>query len=115
MGLQSATLRRVGDLGVSTTFISGMLTNLGEEAVRLAYWLRGHRRGHRVGVLLRLLPRRPSFGRMTVLLGIWGGYVSGAILGAAAHQHVGLSCLTLPVGCLIALAVHDVLRPAPPA
>src|SRR5262249_38686245 len=33
MGLQNAALRRVGGVGIHTTFVTGMLTNFGEEAM----------------------------------------------------------------------------------
>jgi uncharacterized membrane protein YoaK (UPF0700 family) len=42
MGVQNATLRRVGGATVRTTYISGMLTNFAEQTVQYLFWLRDH-------------------------------------------------------------------------
>lgn len=45
MGLQDAALRRVGGRTVRTTYVTGTLTNLGEDCVAYLYWLRDRRWG----------------------------------------------------------------------
>jgi uncharacterized membrane protein YoaK (UPF0700 family) len=77
-------------------------------------WLHDHatgRRKRRLGLLLRLSPRRPAFNRMLVLAGIWSGYVLGAVLGAWLELYWDLLCLTIPIACLVFFVVLDAVRP----
>ncbi len=115
MGVQSATLRRVGNVHVRTTYITGMLTNFAEEAVRYLFWLRDRRRQHgvRLGTLLRLSPRQPVFNRMLLMLGLWLCYVAGAVAGACAELSWGPQCLIAPVGVLVLVALVTARHPVP--
>lgn len=114
MGVQNAMLRRVGNATVRTTYISGMLTNMAEEAVQFLYWFHDHARGERgrpLGLLLRLAPRQPTFHRALLRLAIWTAYVGGAVLAAWLMPRWGLACLALPVGCLAALILLNLIHP----
>lgn len=118
MGVQNASLRRVGGAMVRTTYITGMLTSFAEEAVQWLFWLRDRARGHRpnrLSLLLRLSPRQPTFNRMFLRLGIWLSYVLGGIGGAIAEVHGGLLPLLVPVFALGCVAVADLIRPIYPA
>lgn len=116
MGFQNATLRRVGGTAVRTTFITGTLTSFGEDAVQSLFWFRDQRkRGWRRGVLLRLLPRQPVVVRMGLLLALWGGYVTGAILGACAEQAWQLWAFLIPIAGLLGIVWLDWVRPTPVA
>ncbi|HLI25682.1 MAG TPA: YoaK family protein [Chloroflexota bacterium] len=93
MGLQTAALRRVGRLTVRTTFVTGVLATLGEEAVQYGLWLWGRARG-------RPAPARGSTGQLAVLGSIWGGYVLGAAAAARVVPQWGLAALALPLAVL---------------
>lgn len=88
MGLQSATLRRVGGVTVHTTFITGMLTSVGVELATLARAGRGDE-------------RRQAHRRLRLVGGVWLAYLSGAIAGAFLHQHLRLWALAIPTAALV--------------
>jgi len=114
MGLQNTTLRKVGGLGVRTTFVTGILSGFAEEAVAYGLWFRDrqHNRGWlRFRILLRLSPRQTHFNHMIVLGGLWLGFVAGAVAGAVAKLHWGIFGLVLPIGAILLVMVFDLLRP----
>jgi uncharacterized membrane protein YoaK (UPF0700 family) len=96
MGFQTSALRRLGGKTVSTTFVTGMLTNLGEEAAKLA-----------------LPSTRPSGSpsRLRLLASIWVCYAAGAILGGWAHDQWALNALLGPLVVLGAVIAVDLVRP----
>jgi uncharacterized membrane protein YoaK (UPF0700 family) len=101
MGLQTAVLRRVGRVQVTTTYESGVVARFGEESV-LALSGRG-------------ASRRPQAGADRVL-GILGSLVVAYAAGAAAASAAGASVavLALPVAVLGAVAVRlHLARPRP--
>jgi uncharacterized membrane protein YoaK (UPF0700 family) len=113
MGVQSATLRRVGGRTVRTTYITGLLTNLTEEGVAFLFWFLDHARPpreRRGAGTLRVLPR-PSARRAALLGGVYGGYVSGAVLGSVAELRWSLLSLLLPLCGLAVVVGCDLVRP----
>jgi uncharacterized membrane protein YoaK (UPF0700 family) len=114
MGVQNATLRRVGAVHIRTTFITGMLTNAAEEAVSCFVWMCRRLRGHAAGRVLRVLPRRPDFGRMLLYSAIWLGYVIGAVIAVCGLTRFGVAVLAVPVVVLLVIAATDVRRPISP-
>jgi uncharacterized membrane protein YoaK (UPF0700 family) len=116
MGLQNSTLRRVGGLAVRTTFITGMLCGLAEEAVAYFFWFRGRQRGRswrRVAVLLRLSPRQPHFNHVLLLGGLWLGFVVGAVSGASLVVQLDWKSISLaaPITVLAVVVLYDLLWP----
>ena len=114
MGLQTATLQRVGGRSVRTTYVTGMLTDLSQEAVKYLFWLHGHTRGRtmqRIQKVLRLSPRHASFNRVMLQSGSWGSYVCGAICGGYAEQRWELGSLAISLCILIGIIVLDLVRP----
>ena len=100
MGLQNATLRKVGSQSVRTTYVSGMLTDFAEALVRLLFWLYGRAWGRsprRVGQALRVLARQPDARRIGLFAGIWGAFVIGAAAGGCAVARWQLDALLLPL------------------
>lgn len=98
MGVQSAALRRAGGARVRTTFISGMLTGLGEE---LAACLVGARKG----------PDAPagSLRRAAVFAGIFVFFMAGAAGGGFAETHFGPPALLAPIAGLLIIILDDVI------
>lgn len=114
MGLQNTTLRKVGGVGVHTTFVTGILYGFAEEAVGYGLWFRGRQRGrgwHRFCLLLRLSPRQVHFNHMLLLGGLWLGFVAGAVSGAVAQLHWGVLGLLAPITALVIVILFDLVRP----
>jgi uncharacterized membrane protein YoaK (UPF0700 family) len=89
LGIQSATLTRVGGATVRTSYISGVLTNLGQAGARR---LRG----------------RPSGQEQTgLLLLLCLCYLAAATAGAFGLSHLGIWCLAAPAGVLLVAAAFD--------
>jgi uncharacterized membrane protein YoaK (UPF0700 family) len=116
MGVQNASLRRVGNLTVRTTYISGMLTNFAEQSVQYLFWLRDHAAEHRgqLRTLLRRSTEQPSFLHMCLQAGIWFLFVAGALFGVWATLRWGLRSLLGPIGCLSIIALCDFIDPICP-
>ncbi len=112
MGIQSALLWRVAGKRVRTTFITGLLVSLVEEAVKYLFWHFG--RPGRRSYLLRASPGPPSVRLMLFLLGLWVGYVLGAVAGTLAHLRWSLPCLLAPVGGVLVALVIDLFHPLTP-
>ncbi len=114
MGLQTATLQRVGGSSVRTTYVTGMLTDLSQESVKYLFWLHDHTRGRtiqRLQKVLRLWPRHTSLNKVMLLAGIWCCYVCGAIWGGYAELRWELGSLGIPVCILVGVIVLDLIQP----
>jgi uncharacterized membrane protein YoaK (UPF0700 family) len=106
MGLQTATLRKIGRRTVRTTYVSGMLTHLAEETV--GYLVA--RRDARADPLVResLAERRRGVG---VLARIWIAYAVGGIVGAYAELGWATYALAVPAGVLLLIILADQRHP----
>jgi len=104
MGLQNASLVRVGASSVYTTHVTGNLTRLAREA---AHWtvLTIHR-PHGTNATARRSGRRAL-----LMAAVWTSYLSGAVFGLFARQAWGLRALVLPLMVLLALVLLDRVRP----
>ena len=98
MGLQNASLVRIGASSVYTTHVTGNLTRLAREAAHV------------------LLPdaareRRRSRRRVLLMAALWSAYTIGSALGALAvarfHRYGALAAVVV----LVALVVFDRLKP----
>ena len=106
MGLQTATLTRIGSLTVHTTFVTGMLNKLAQLLSHAAFvsydMLRG--RGdvsHRSQIL-----RQASF-----IFSVWFLYLAGAVFGTWMRALVGVWALAVPVALISASIAVDRLSP----
>ena len=115
MGIQSATFQRVGSIGVRTTFVTGILTGLGEELVAALYGLRQRPpttdRGQAVAASPAL---EGTLERAALFAGIWVAYLVGGVLAGLGQQLWALGALVLPVLGLLGLAAVDVVHPIQP-
>jgi uncharacterized membrane protein YoaK (UPF0700 family) len=87
-------------LPIHTTFVTGILTYVGEEAVNGWYARRDQRQDD----------ARISFRRARFHGGVWLSYLAGGILGAFIALHWDLWSLTLPLAALANLIVFDFAR-----
>jgi uncharacterized membrane protein YoaK (UPF0700 family) len=104
MGLQNATLVRVGASSVYTTHVTGNLTRLAREA---AHW--GVSRIHRPDRTTEATRR--SGRRALLMASVWTSYLCGALLGLWGRTALGLRSLVFPLLVLVALVALDRLRP----
>ena len=102
MGLQTATLRKIGRRTVRTTYISGMLTHIAEEAV--GYLVDRH---DACSDPSRLQSMQYRSRRFRLLVGIWSTYAAGGIAGAFAEIGWATYALAVPVAILVVVVAVD--------
>ncbi|HZU82979.1 MAG TPA: YoaK family protein [Polyangiaceae bacterium] len=103
MGIQSATLRRVGDVRVRTTYITGTLTRLVESAVQLAFLRRDRLRGRGGDPAEEAAVRR----NVALLGSIPLCYAVGGGASAWLERAIGMRALALPIAAVVAAIVID--------
>jgi uncharacterized membrane protein YoaK (UPF0700 family) len=111
MGLQTATLTRIGPLSVHTTFVTGMLNKLAQvishalsatwDALTCAPDCRAQ----------HISKRRDSVSKALFLFGIWLLYLAGAGSGTALDRVWGLRALFVPVVLIVLTMGADMLQP----
>lgn len=107
MGLQNALVTRMSGAVIRTTHVTGLVTDISIEAMRLGRTaLHELRRGALPFAALRADPEGP---KLRLHLTIFLSFVSGAALGAEAHSRVGTSWIAAPVALLLAVALLDAL------
>lgn len=109
MGLQTATLTRVGPLTVHTTFVTGMLNKLAQLVTR---WIFLHHDLHhgpsKHGNLRETLAKVRW--QSALMVGIWFCYLGGAVCGTWAGLHWRLKALAVPcMMVLLAIAADQIL------
>ena len=115
MGIQSATFQRVGSIGVRTTFVTGILTGLGEELIAALYGVRARRLSADHGEAVAASPAlEGTLERALLFAGIWAAYLMGGVLAGVSQQLWAVGALVLPVLGLLGLALLDLLRPLQP-
>jgi uncharacterized membrane protein YoaK (UPF0700 family) len=91
MGLQSALVRRAAGTSVHTTFVTGMIAAVGEDAV--TWW---HDRGDAA-----------ACARLALHSSIWAAYLVGGIVGTATQLELAFWALAIPVGILLVVLAVD--------
>ena len=113
MGLQTASLRRVGGRTVRTTYVTGMLTALAESAVGYVFLRRDLRRSPG-GPRPDRKELRAAGHRALLLAGIWCAYIGGGVAGAVLERRWRLDALLIPAAVLVVVVAVDLLRPVRP-
>lgn len=102
MGLQNAAVRRVGEQRVSTTYVTGTLTNLAIEAV--------------TALLVRPVSHQEASGRsrtsgsLALFGGLWVAYLVGAVAGGFAELRWAFAAVVVPIGVVAGVTAWDLLR-----
>ncbi len=111
MGLQTATLDKIGGQGVRTTFVTGVLSDLMHSFTQYVSWLpvQSTERNFRKAVHESM--QQTSFRHILLLAGIWGCYIVGAACGSVLELHLSMTALVFPLCVLVALIVIDIVRP----
>jgi uncharacterized membrane protein YoaK (UPF0700 family) len=107
MGLQTATLTRIGPLTIHTTFVTGMINKLAQ--------LISHSLFLGWDTYIRHLPRRSEAAKSVhealYIFSIWLMYFCGGIVGAMLAHKTGLRSLLLPLAILVAAILVDQFQP----
>jgi uncharacterized membrane protein YoaK (UPF0700 family) len=115
MGMQTSALRQLGGRTISTTYVTGVLTSLAQEATNYAFWLRdGSRRDEEHSFLSRVLKlgsRDDSRGRVLLLGRVWLAYGGGAVLGSYLEGRIELWALLAPLTVLVLVIARDLVHP----
>jgi uncharacterized membrane protein YoaK (UPF0700 family) len=101
MGLQNAVITKLSNAEIRTTHITGIVTDIGIELGKLAYWNR-----HPDEVQPRVLANRE---RLAVLCALASSFFVGGVTGALGFKHLGYVS-TVPLAlALVALAIIPVV------
>lgn len=107
MGLQNATITKISGARIRTTHVTGIVTDIGIELGKLAYW----NRGRAVAEPLRVVADRAKLRLLTALL---GSFFAGGVIGALGFQRLGFTAaiaLTVPLLILAGPSLaHDAFR-----
>ncbi|HWE49329.1 MAG TPA: YoaK family protein [Bryobacteraceae bacterium] len=114
MGIQTVTVTSVNGLRVYTTYLTGSLSKWSEAVVEYGFWVYDRGRFRRSGRLRRVLLvsyRQKPLQHAALTSGLWGGFFTGALYGAALEPRSFLLSLIAPVAVLICAAIIDIVRP----
>jgi uncharacterized membrane protein YoaK (UPF0700 family) len=114
MGLQNATITRISSGVVRTTHVTGVLTDLGLEAVQFLWFLKDERRTLARGRAIdaaRLVYRHATSQHLMVLGAVVGSFALGAGLGTVAFLYGTRWAMFPPVFFLLWIIYQDVSRP----
>jgi uncharacterized membrane protein YoaK (UPF0700 family) len=112
MGLQTATLTRIGPLTIHTTFVTGMLNKFAQAISEWLSWAFDEWRRHAtIGNIMRSSMRHPAFRNAQFMSAIWLSYMSGSIIGTWMDWRWNTRALYLPVLVLLACIVVDQFHP----
>lgn len=107
MGIQTATLTRIGPLTVHTTFVTGMINKFAQLLSHVAFDSYDlFRWGDHASPELRA--RKTKKARETLFIfSIWCLYFAGAVVGTLLYLHWKVRALTLPMALLACAIVAD--------
>ncbi len=107
MGVQTATLTRLGPLTVHTTFVTGMLNKFAQLISHVCFLTYDVVRGSRTAVV----SRAKFFSQARFIFAIWLLYVLGATVGTSTSSWWGVDALLLPAVLASLLACVDLISP----
>lgn len=106
MGMQTATLTRVGSLTVHTTFVTGMLNKLAQLLSQALFLTFDINRGRPAAQQRTKVIRQASF-----IFSIWLLYLTGAVIGTLLTSSLGIDCLVIPVALILIAVALDQVAP----
>jgi uncharacterized membrane protein YoaK (UPF0700 family) len=107
MGVQTATLTRIGSLTIHTTFVTGMLNKLAQLLSHAAFLTYDVLCGSQTARYSRFLVLRQS----RFIFSVWFFYLLGALVGTQARLRWQMEALLLPVGLVALLVLVDLIVP----
>ncbi len=107
MGLQNATLTRIGALSVRTTHVTGTISELADSAAAYWFWARGQT----LTSILNESSRQKHFRSALVTFSLWLAFLSGAAAFMAAQVVLDRFALLPAVAVLLGAVLFDLYRP----
>ncbi len=111
MGMQNALVTKLSGAVVRTTHVTGIVTDLAIETVRLVGWFRESTRGrpllHRFTHVWHARAH-DELKRLRLHLAIFGSFLSGAIIGPLLYVFIGEPSMIAPILVLFGLVVFDI-------
>ncbi|HBS27956.1 MAG TPA: hypothetical protein DEB06_00555 [Phycisphaerales bacterium] len=114
MGLQNATITRISSGVVRTTHVTGVVTDLGLEAVQFFWWVFDREKDYppgRLHSLVHAVRHHPTGRRLALLGSILGSFIVGAALGTLAYEHTPRWSMFPPVLFLLWIIYQDLRAP----
>ena len=112
MGVQTATLTRIGALTIHTTFVTGMLNKLAQAVSQWLFWLHDDWvKKTNWREWLRRSRQQTSARTAALMFGIWVCYLLGSLAGTWMSLRWSTRSLYVPVALLAISAAIDQLRP----
>lgn len=108
MGLQTATLTRIGPLTVHTTFVTGMLNKLAQLSSHILFHTY---KLLRTGEDIDRAHRRQTIRRASFMFSIWFLYLAGAVAGTWLKSVWQLHSLYIPIGAIVLAIAVDQVHP----
>lgn len=112
MGLQNAMVTRISGAVIRTTHVTGMMTDIGIESVRLVEWVSQEfrrRAAFETLGILRLFFAAPEWKKLRLHLSICAAFLTGALVGPELFLHLGPLAMLIPCAVLLSLACFDYL------
>jgi len=112
MGLQTATLTRIGPLTIHTTFVTGMLNKMAQGVSEWLFWLHDQwKQNARWSDIVHRSPQVQSFRAAWFTFAIWVCYLLGSVTGTWMNSLWGTRALYLPVVLMTAAIAVDQFQP----
>ena len=112
MGLQTATLTRIGPLTIHTTFVTGMLNKFAQAVSEWLFWVHDELQKKTLrGSIWQASRQHSAFRNAKFVFAIWISYTAGAVAGTWMNSHWSLRTMFLPAGILCFSALVDQIRP----
>lgn len=112
MGLQMATLTRIGPLTVYTTFVTGMLNKFAQALSEWLFWVHDElRRNASFTTIWHASRRHSAFRNGNFVFAIWVSYMAGAVAGTWINSHWSIQSMYIPAAILFLSAAVDQFRP----
>ena len=111
MGVQTATITRIGGLTIHTTFVTGMINKLAQLLSHALFETYDSVIGPLAAKRENLNRRAKTLRQAAFIFSIWGLYLAGAITGTWAQGRWQLRSLYAPVAIVCLGIVADQIRP----
>ena len=111
MGMQTATLTRIGPLTVHTTFVTGMLNKLAQLVSHVVFDSFDLARLEARGESSLRDHRNKKFREAIFIFSIWCLYLAGAAVGTLLYHQWQVRALALPIALLVCAIAVDQFRP----
>ena len=111
MGMQTATITRIGALTVHTTFVTGMINKFSQLTSQALFDTYDIAIGKKALAAERRLQRRGTIRKASFIFSIWCAYVAGAVAGTGLESKWEIRSLFVPIALLCIGIIADQVLP----